>query len=74
MTELHLNTALTLPCGLTLPNRLVNAAMAEYFADKDSLPTSDACLSAYECWAEGEWGMIMTGKLTHASSRPVSHH
>ncbi|KXJ87689.1 hypothetical protein Micbo1qcDRAFT_151679 [Microdochium bolleyi] len=63
MADLKLNTPLTLKCGLTLPNRLVNPAMAEYFADKDSLPTSEACLSAYERWAEGGWGLIMTGNV-----------
>lgn len=65
MSDLKLNTPLTLRCGLTLPNRLVNPAMAESFADKDSLPTSKACISAYERWAEGGWGMIMTGQYTH---------
>ncbi|KAJ1326284.1 dimethylglycine catabolism A [Microdochium nivale] len=63
MSDLKLNTPLTLRCGLTLPNRLVNPAMAESFADKDSLPTSEACISAYERWAEGGWGMIMTGNV-----------
>ena len=64
MADLEINTPLSLKCGLTLPNRLAKAAMAEYFADKDSLPTSQACISVYEQWAEGGWGMIMTGNMT----------
>ncbi|KAH7025803.1 NADPH dehydrogenase [Microdochium trichocladiopsis] len=63
MADLKLNAPLTLRCGLTLPNRLVNPSMAECLADKDSLPTSEACISAYECWAEGGWGLILTGNV-----------
>lgn len=54
---------LTLKNGLMLPNRLAKAAMAENLADKDLLPTDDV-YSAYKAWAEGGWGLIITGIFT----------
>ncbi|TKX23811.1 NADH-dependent flavin oxidoreductase [Elsinoe australis] len=62
MSALHISKPMTLPCGLTLPNRLVKAAMAEKMAEGDSLP-NDALNSAYQTWADGGWGMIMTGNV-----------
>ncbi|SPJ93228.1 related to NADH oxidase [Fusarium torulosum] len=53
---------LTLKNGLMLPNRLAKAAMAENLADKDLLPTDDV-YSAYKAWAEGGWGLIITGNV-----------
>lgn len=53
---------LTLKCGLTLPNRLVKAAMAENWADKEALPTEELH-APYGEWADGEWGLVMTGML-----------
>lgn len=43
---------LTLECGLTLPNRLVKAAMAEHEVGRDMLP-NDAIISSYGPWADG---------------------
>ncbi|KAH8194281.1 hypothetical protein TruAng_011554 [Truncatella angustata] len=40
MADLHIAQPLTLSCGLTLPNRLANAAMAEQMADKQGLPNN----------------------------------
>ncbi|TVY62567.1 NADH-dependent flavin oxidoreductase nadA [Fusarium oxysporum f. sp. cubense] len=48
--------------GLTLPNRLAKAAMAENMADSDLLLT-DEVISAYKVWANGGWGMIITGNV-----------
>ncbi|KAK2036747.1 NADH:flavin oxidoreductase/NADH oxidase [Colletotrichum somersetense] len=53
---------LTLKCGLTLPNRLTKAAMAENAADSDGLPT-DALHGPYGEWADGGWGLVMTGNV-----------
>ncbi|KAF9872018.1 NADH: flavin oxidoreductase/NADH oxidase [Colletotrichum karsti] len=53
---------LTLKCGLTLPNRLTKAAMAESWADKDGLPV-EAMNKAYAQWADGGWGLVMTGNV-----------
>lgn len=46
-----------------MPNRLAKSAMAENLADKDLLPTDDV-YSAYKAWAEGGWGLIITGRFT----------
>ncbi|KAF5647851.1 NADH:flavin oxidoreductase NADH oxidase [Fusarium tjaetaba] len=37
--------------------------MAENLSDKDLLPTDDV-YSAYKAWAEGGWGLIITGSFT----------
>ncbi|KAM0281212.1 hypothetical protein ACHAQH_003643 [Verticillium albo-atrum] len=60
--DLQINTPLTLKCGLTLPNRLVKAAMTEQMADRTHLPTP-SFLRAYEAWASGGWGLILTGNV-----------
>lgn len=62
VTSPNLAQPLTLPCGLTLPNRLVKAAMTEQLADSDHLPTP-AFTSIYAAWAQGGWGMILTGNV-----------
>lgn len=61
-SELKIQEPITLPCGLTLPNRLSKAAMAENWADKEYLPT-DSVLKLYETWAEGGWGSVLTGNV-----------
>ncbi|GKT66373.1 NADPH dehydrogenase [Colletotrichum tofieldiae] len=53
---------LTLKCGLTLPNRLTKAAMAENWADSEGLPT-EALYGPYGEWADGGWGLVMTGNV-----------
>ncbi|KAJ0139673.1 NADH oxidase, partial [Colletotrichum tanaceti] len=53
---------LTLKCGLTLPNRLAKAAMAENWADNEGLP-SEAMHAPYAEWADGGWGLVMTGNV-----------
>ncbi|RKU48211.1 hypothetical protein DL546_002095 [Coniochaeta pulveracea] len=58
----HIAQPLTLPCGLTLPNRMVKAAMAENLADANMLPTPPL-YQAYAGWAEGGWGMVLTGNV-----------
>jgi 2,4-dienoyl-CoA reductase-like NADH-dependent reductase (Old Yellow Enzyme family) len=63
MSDLLLSKPLQLPCGLTLPNRLVKAALAEEMADRQSLPTTAQLQRAYGAWAEGGWGMILTGNV-----------
>lgn len=51
---------ITLGSGLTLPNRLAKAAMAENLADENLLPTEEL-KSAYKTWANGGWGLMITG-------------
>ncbi|PNP80514.1 hypothetical protein FNYG_06113 [Fusarium nygamai] len=47
MTDLLVSKPLELPCGLTLPNRLVKAALAEELADRQNLPTTEQMERAY---------------------------
>jgi 2,4-dienoyl-CoA reductase-like NADH-dependent reductase (Old Yellow Enzyme family) len=60
MSDLRIAQPFTLKCGLTLPNRLIKAAMAEQMADKERLP-GPQFLSSYGEWADGGYGMVLTG-------------
>ncbi|CDR44782.1 hypothetical protein NBRC10512_005880 [Rhodotorula toruloides] len=51
-----------LPCGLTLSNRLVKAAMEEMLSNGDGLP-SELDEALYEIWAEGGYGMLISGNV-----------
>lgn len=62
VSELKLQEPITLPCGLTLPNRLSKAAMAESWADNEYLP-GERIFRIYENWAEGGWGSVLTGNV-----------
>lgn len=59
--DLHIAKPITLPSGLTLPNRLSKAAMAEAMCP-DGVPTP-ALNAAYEQWSQGGWGLVMTGNV-----------
>lgn len=59
--DLQIAKPITLPSGLTLPNRLVKAAMAEAMCP-DGVPTP-ALNAAYEPWADGGWGLVLTGNV-----------
>ncbi|KAJ6444919.1 NADH:flavin oxidoreductase/NADH oxidase [Purpureocillium lavendulum] len=63
MSDLHLGRPLTLPCGLELPNRLVKAATTEQLADCVGLPTSTQFHRLYGAWADGGWGLMLTGAV-----------
>lgn len=52
---------LTLPCGLTLPNRIMKAAMGEGLADALTSDPTPAMLRLYSRWAEGGAGTLITG-------------
>lgn len=51
---------ITLPCGLELPNRLAKAAMAEGISSTHN--PDEQFPPVYGQWADGGWGMVMTGK------------
>jgi len=53
---------LTLPCGQTLPNRLVKAAMTEGLATADGVPT-EALINLYGLWSDGGAGMLLSGNI-----------
>lgn len=65
---MSISESFVLPCGLTLPNRLCKAAMAENMSI-DGLP-DDKHLKAYGEWADGQWGLVLTGK----NSVVLFHH
>jgi len=57
-----LNQPLILPCGLTLKNRLVKAAMTEGLAGPDGLP-NERHFRLYRTWAEGGIAVSITGNV-----------
>ena len=52
---------LTLPCGLTLPNRIMKAAMGEGLADVLTSDPTPAMLRLYSRWAAGGAGTLVSG-------------
>lgn len=55
-------TSFQLPCGDTLKNRLVKAAMEENLATDEQLPGREL-KRLYFAWAEGGVGLIITGNV-----------
>jgi 2,4-dienoyl-CoA reductase-like NADH-dependent reductase (Old Yellow Enzyme family) len=53
---------LTLPCGLTLPNRIYKAAMAETLGAPNGDPSA-ALVELYRLWADSGAGMLITGDI-----------
>ncbi len=54
--------SLELPCGQTIPNRLVKAAMTEGLASVAGVPTP-ALERLYRRWSEGGAGLLLTGNV-----------
>ncbi|KDQ11347.1 hypothetical protein BOTBODRAFT_114606 [Botryobasidium botryosum FD-172 SS1] len=52
-----------LPCGRTVPSRLVKAAMYEGLATFPGGPPNESHFNLYTAWARGGWGMIITGNV-----------
>ena len=63
MTDV-LGTALALPCGAKLPNRLAKAAMTEGVADAWLRATSRH-ERLYRRWSEGGAGLLLTGIVAY---------
>ncbi len=57
-----ISSALSLPCGAVLKNRLAKAAMTEGLADPFNRATARH-LRLYRRWAEGGSGMLLTGNV-----------
>jgi len=57
-----INTPLTLPSGVELPNRLVKAAMTERLANARNEVT-DRHLQLYKAWGDGGVGLQITGNV-----------
>ena len=62
MTPVSVAAPLELPCGTTVKNRLVKAAMSEGLATKAGGP-SDQHIDLYRRWAEGGAGVLVTGAV-----------
>ncbi|MEM7329278.1 MAG: NADH:flavin oxidoreductase/NADH oxidase family protein [Pseudomonadota bacterium] len=59
---IKINTPLTLPSGVELPNRLVKAAMTERLANARNEVT-DRHLRLYKAWGDGGIGLQITGNV-----------
>lgn len=57
-----INTPLTLPSGLEIPNRLVKAAMSEHLANQKCQVT-ERHIKLYQAWAGGGIGLQITGNV-----------
>jgi 2,4-dienoyl-CoA reductase-like NADH-dependent reductase (Old Yellow Enzyme family) len=57
-----LNQPLTLPCGVTLKNRIGKSAMSEQLGDLDNRPTPELA-RLYERWGRGGIGLLITGHV-----------
>lgn len=53
---------LTLPCGVTIRNRLAKGAMTEGLASPQGLPTPELN-RLYRLWADGGAGLLITGNV-----------
>ncbi|KAG2136660.1 hypothetical protein DEU56DRAFT_805209 [Suillus clintonianus] len=52
-----------LPCGRTVENRLVKAAMYEHLSSFSGGPPNEFHYGLYTEWAKHGWGMILTGNV-----------
>ncbi len=57
-----LETAFTLPCGISIPNRLCKAAMTEGLAEPGGRAGARIA-RVYRLWSEGGAGLILTGNI-----------
>ena len=57
-----LRSPLTLPCGVTLKNRLLKSAMSEILGSSSNSPTP-AHARLFQRWAEGGIGLALTGNV-----------
>ena len=55
-------TPLTLPCGITVPNRIAKAAMEENQAEAGQVPGM-VLRNLYRAWAQGGAGLLITGNV-----------
>ena len=60
--SVQLADSFSLPCGVTLPNRLCKAAMTEGLADP-WLRATERHVNLYRRWAEGGAGLLITGNV-----------
>lgn len=59
-----LRTSVTLPCGAVIPNRFTKAPLEEVLSTFGGGMPNDDLFRLYRAWADGEWGMIITGNIS----------
>ncbi|NKI34152.1 NADH:flavin oxidoreductase/NADH oxidase family protein [Wenzhouxiangella sp. XN79A] len=59
---MRLTEPLTLPCGLTAPNRIAKAAMTEGLAEPGGV-AGERIARCYRTWATGGAGLLITGNI-----------
>ena len=68
-----LNQSFTLPCGVTIPNRIVKSAMSENNADSGGKP-SERIITLYETWGKGGTGILISGNVMVDSNALGEEH
>lgn len=59
---MKLSQQITLPCGVTLSNRIAKSAMSENMAIKGHIP-GEAYVNLYRRWAQGGLGLCISGNV-----------
>lgn len=62
MSLAALNQPFTLPCGVTIDNRIAKSALSEGIAEPNGRP-SKALFNLYERWGKGGAGFLLTGNV-----------
>ncbi len=57
-----LGSPLTLPCGITVPNRIGKAPLSEQLGDRHNSPTEELNV-LFSRWARGGSGLLITGNI-----------
>lgn len=57
-----LNQPFKLPCGVTIPNRIVKSAMSENVAAPGGRPSTEI-IKLYETWGKGGAGVLISGNV-----------
>lgn len=63
---------MTLPCGVTLKNRIAKSAMSDSLGDGAGNPTEDQ-IKLYKRWAKGGLGLSIIGEVQatpHYAEKP----
>jgi len=68
-----INQSFILPCGITIPNRIVKSAMSENNADSGGKP-SDRIIKLYETWGKGGAGILISGNVMMDSKALGEEH
>lgn len=63
----NLSDEIRLPCGVAIKNRIAKSAMSETLGSRTFGPTA-VLIRAYERWAEGGCGLVITGNVMIDSS------